>query len=81
MIPRNTSKDSVPEGVVSQYGAPRQLKFISLPKDQNNNLDKTGLTYKYYESAGRGIRVYVVDSGLNTNSYVSRSNATYRLES
>jgi len=54
----------------TQSGAPKQLRFLSLPKSANNNLDGTNV-YKYDETAGKGSRVYVIDSGLNIESSVS----------
>lgn len=53
-----------------QPNAPRQLRFISLPEDKNNDLDGN-TDYVYDENAGKGAHVYVVDSGLNFDSSVS----------
>lgn len=54
----------------SQPDAPRQLKFISMPQSLDNNLDEEN-DYHYKESAGQGVRVYVIDSGINLEPSVS----------
>ena len=55
--------------ITSQGDAPRQLRFLSLPERARNDLD-TNTLYRYDETAGAGVRVYVVDTGLNFDSSV-----------
>ena len=50
--------------------APRQLRFTSSAAKFNNDLEKD-TSYYYEEPVGGRVRVYVVDSGLNFNLYVS----------
>ena len=55
--------------ITSQGDAPRQLRFLSLPERARNDLN-TNTLYRYDETAGTGVRVYVVDTGLNFDSSV-----------
>ena len=59
--------------ITSQNDAQRSLKFFSMPASGNNDLNKGGVKYNYDESAGEGIRIYVIDSGVNFGSSVSIS--------
>lgn len=69
----NTRQNSkrVKRDLTHQDDAQRALKFISMPASGNNDLNKDGVKYNYDDSAGRGIRLYVIDSGANPDSSVS----------
>lgn len=55
---------------IKDEDAPRQLKFLSAP--ENADLEKLDeIPYMYDNSAGKGVRVYVIDSGVNLVSDVS----------
>ncbi len=57
-----------------QINAPQELEMISRPPSSvgdPGNYFKEDLGYFYYEEAGEGVTVYVVDTGANTNNPVS----------
>lgn len=55
--------------VTSQKDAPRQLKFLSDSK--KSDLDKI-TDYRFDKSAGHGVRVYLVDTGLNLKAKMDK---------
>ena len=63
---------------IKQDVAPRQLRFISRDSGYKNDLEKDE-SYYYDDSAGQGIRVYVMDSGLNVETSVSSQLSAYRI--
>ncbi|KAJ5403999.1 hypothetical protein N7509_003870 [Penicillium cosmopolitanum] len=48
----------------SQKGAPDHLKFVSQPSGSPYDTAGKEAGYNYFDSAGEGTRVYIVDSGL-----------------
>ncbi|KAK5077026.1 hypothetical protein LTR64_005496 [Lithohypha guttulata] len=54
-------------GFTKQDDAPRQLKFLSLPESAHNDLD-SATQFVYDETAGKGVRIYFVDGGINPDS-------------
>ena len=57
----------------SQYPATPELRFVSQPRDPFQQIWYTQ-DYVYDETAGKGITVYVIDSGMNSdNSDISNS--------
>lgn len=51
-----------------QQAPQRVLKFLSMPPEDHYDLDDPDINYFYYSQAGKGVRVYVVDSGANANN-------------
>ncbi len=61
---RISRKKRVPLTVIKQETADPSLSFLSTPMDKPNSDFK----YSYFLQAGRGVRVYVIDTGLDWNN-------------
>ena len=57
--------DEQENGLIYDSEAPAELKHLSLPEGQQNPKG-----YVYDASAGKGVTIYVFDSGIKTNTKV-----------
>lgn len=74
MRPRLMARNATTEGEaysqIIRHSAQRYQKFISMPEQGNNDIGNPNGAYVLDSAAGDGVRVYIIDTGLNPNADV-----------